>query len=59
MQEGDVQVLSTLTRSLVDQTYALLADFCQGIGYSVLNAESHMVNTLVALVEPLLNRALR
>ena len=59
MQEGDIQALSALTRCLVDETYALLADFCQRVGNTILDAECYMVNALVALVEPLLNCAFR
>ena len=58
MEEGDVQPLSTLTGLLVDQAHALLRYFCQTFGNTVLNAECHMVNTLVAFVEPLLDGAL-
>ena len=58
MQEGDVQTLSTLTGSLVNQADTLLTHFCQCVGHTVLYAESHMVYTLVALVEPFLNGAL-
>ena len=58
MQEGDVQLLGTLARLLVDETNALLADLSQCVGYAILDAECHVVNTLVALVEPLLDGAL-
>ena len=58
MEEGDVQALSTLTRLLVDEAYALLGYFCQTFSHTVLNAECHVVNTLVALVEPRLDGAL-
>jgi len=58
MQEGDVQALGTLTRLLVNEAYALLRHFCQTFGNTVLYAESYMVNTLIALVEPLLDGAL-
>ena len=58
MEEGDVQPLSTLTGLLVDQAHALLRYFCQTFGNTVLYAECYVVNTLVALVEPLLDGAL-
>ena len=59
MEEGDVQVLSALARSLVDETYTLLAYLSEGIGYAILDAEGHVVHTLVTLVEPFLDGALR
>ena len=59
MQEGDVQLLCALARLLVDETNALLADLSQCVGYAVLYAECDVVYTLVALVQPLLNGALR
>ena len=59
MQEGDVQLLSTLARLLVNQTDTLSTNLSQRIGYTVLDAESYMVNTLVALIKPLLDGALR
>ena len=43
---------------LVYQAYALARHLSQGIGHTVFNAESHMVNTLIALVQPLLDGAL-
>ena len=55
MQEGDVQTLSALAGSLVDQANALLADLSQCVSNTVLDAECYVVNTLVALVEPLLD----
>ena len=58
MQEGDVQLLSTLARLLVNQTDTLSTNLSQRIGYTVLDAESYMVNTLVALIKPLLDGAL-
>jgi hypothetical protein len=59
MQESNVQALGTLTRLLVNQANALLRYFSETVGYTVLNAESNMMYTLVALVEPLLDGALR
>ena len=59
MQESDVKALGTLARSLVNEADTLLANLSQGIGYAILNTEGNMVNTLVTLVEPLLNSALR
>ena len=59
MQEGDVQTLSALTRLLVDETNALLADLGQCVGYAILYAECYVVYALVALVQPLLDGALR
>ena len=58
VEEGDVQALCTLAGSLVDETNTLLADLGKAIGHAVLNAEGHMVHTLVALVEPFLDGAL-
>ena len=58
MEEGDVQAFGTLAGLLVNQAYALLRHFCQTFGNTVLYAECHVVNTLVALVEPLLDGAL-
>ena len=58
VEEGDVELLGTLARSLVDEADALAVALCQSIGHTVLNAESHVVHTLVALVEPLLDGAL-
>ena len=53
MQESNVHLLSTGTRSLVNQTDALLVALCQSIGDTVLNSESHVVNTSAALFEEL------
>ena len=58
MQEGNVQTFSALTRFLVNQTHALLADLSQSFGYTVFHTEGYMVNALVAFVEPLLDCAL-
>ena len=58
VQESDVQTLSALAWSLVDETDAFLADLGQSLGYTVLYAECYMVHTLVALVEPLLDGTL-
>ena len=55
MQESDIQVLSSLTRSLVDKTYSLSITLCQCICHAILNAESNVVNTMIALVEPFLD----
>jgi len=58
MEEGDVQPLSTLAGSLVNQTDTLLRNFSEGIGNAVLNAEGYVMNALVAFVNPLLDSAL-
>ena len=58
VKEGNVQTLSALARFLIDEADTLLADLSQSFGNSVLYAESYMVHTLVALVEPLLDGAL-
>ena len=59
MKEGNVQLLGTLAWSLVNQTNALFGYFCQRICYTVFDAESDVMNTLVTFVKPLLNSALR
>ena len=59
MQESDVEVLCALAWSLVDKAYALFVTLCQSIGNTVLYTESNVVNTMVALIEPLLYGALR
>ena len=59
MQEGNVQAFGTLARFLVDQAHALLRYYGETLGHTVLYAEGHVVHTLVALVEPLLDGALR
>ena len=59
VQEGDLQTVGTLAGSLVDEADALLADLSQSVGYAVLYAESYVVYAFVALVEPLLDGALR
>ena len=58
MQESNVQALGTFARSLVDEADAFLVAFSQRVGHAVLNAESHMMHTLVAFVKPLLYGAL-
>ena len=59
VKECDVQSLGALTWSLVDEANALLVTLCKCIGSAVLNAECHMVHSLVAFVEPLLDGAFR
>src|SRR5574344_368145 len=59
MKECDIEILGTLAWSLVNQAQSLFITLCQCIGNAILNTESHMVNTMVALVEPLLDCALR
>jgi hypothetical protein len=59
MQEGNVQTLGTLARLLVNQTHALLRYLGEAFSHTVLYAESYVVYTLIALVEPLLDGALR
>ena len=59
MQEGDIQVLGTLARFLVNQTDTLLADFSKCVGNTIFYAEGYMMYTFVTLVKPLLNGTLR
>ena len=58
MQECDVQTLGTLAGLLVDEAHTLFTDFGESTGHTVLNAESYVMHTLVALVKPFLNGAL-
>ena len=57
MEEGDVQVLCALAGSLVDEAYSLLVAFGQGVAHAVFDAEGHVVYSVVAFVEPLLDGA--
>ena len=50
VQERDVQLLSALTGSLVNQTHTLRLTLSQSFSHAVLNSESDMVNTLVSLI---------
>ena len=59
MQEGDVQTLGTLAWLLVYEADTLLADLSQCVGHTIFYAECYVVNALVALVQPLLDSALR
>lgn len=55
MKECDVEVFCTLAWSLVDEADFLAFAFSESVSYAILDAESNMVNTLVALVKPLLD----
>ena len=59
MQESNVQTFGTLTWLLVDEADTLAVALGQCVGYTVLDAESYMVDTLVTFVKPFLNGALR
>jgi len=57
VQESDVELFGTLARSLVNKAHFLPVTFSQCVDDTVLNGESHMMDTVVALVKPLLNCA--
>ncbi len=58
MKECDVQTISTITGSLVDETNTLSIAECECLSYAILNLECYVMNTLATIVEELLNGAL-
>lgn len=54
MKECDVQAVSAVAGSLVDETDALAVAHSESFAHTILNLEGNMVNALAAIVEELL-----
>ena len=58
MQEGNVQTIGTLARSLVNEAYALLVTHGKSFAHTILHLECYMMNATSAVVQELLYGAL-
>jgi hypothetical protein len=57
MEESDVEAVSALSGSLVDEADALLVAHGEGFAHTVFHLEGHVVNATTAVVQVLLDGA--
>ena len=55
MEESDVEAVSALSGSLVDEADALLVAHGEGLAHAVFHLEGHVVNATAAVVQVLLD----